>query len=150
MKKLQSDLNLEIKIRPKMVFWENFHNVLCPPIFESNLCNCEMVGLSGPPDLIQDQNVLLSSLQHLAVLFLLFDQVVAMTSHLTMPGWHHQGTGLRPAKYAQCRPLSRWMYVGRREDGWSTSCDREADWTHNHVTAIWLWSFTFKLSLCTL
>ena len=90
-------------------------------------------------------------LQHLAVLFLLFDQVVAMASHLTMPGWHHQGTGLRPAKYAQCRPLSRWMYVGRREDGWLTSCNGEADWTHNHVTAIWLWSFTkFKLSLCTL
>ena len=105
--------------------------------------------MSGSPELSQDQNVLPSPF---ATHGSAVSEVVAMTSNLTMPGWHHQEMGLQQAECAQCCLISRWMYVGWREDGWLTSCEQQggtAEWLdrmHNHVTVIWLWPFTFALS----
>ena len=98
-----------------MVFSEIFHMALCPPIFWSNSCNCQQVGLNQISFKIKMYYH--HPLQHLAVLFLLFDQVVAMTSHLTMPGWHHQAMGLWQGECTMppafvlsvCGTASRWL-----------------------------------------
>ena len=41
-----------------MVFSESSTMFYVHQFFESKICNCERVGLSGPQDLIKDQNVL--------------------------------------------------------------------------------------------
>ena len=106
-KKLQSDLNLDSQNKTKNGLFRKFPHCFMSTNFLSQIY-ATVKGLGWVAHQISSNIKMYHCrpLQHLVVLFVLFDQVVAMTSHLTMPGWHHQEMELRQAERAQCCLLS--------------------------------------------